>query len=320
MRVFVTGGTGFVGQEIVSRLVQREHQVVLLARNPQEVSQGGLTQIVAGDITDPESYRGALADCQACVHLVGILREFPGEGITFEKLNYKATLDLVKACSGHHVKRFLHMSANGAERALGTDYFLSKAREEQAVQASDLDWTIFRPSVVYGGDQSKPSFLSTIKEAMKHAPIFPYFGSGNFRLSPVSAEEVAESFVSALENPDTHGKCYHLCGPETYRYKDLLKLVGEQFDKKVRLFPVPFWAVQVASSALGGFAWFPLTNEMLKMLKAGNVCPEGALTQRDLGVTLRSFESFLKTEVGQLPEAKVTTLLGSESAPPLDEN
>lgn len=67
MRIFVTGGTGLVGQVVVARLVRAEHQVVLLARTPQEARQGGLSQVVEGDITDPDSYGEALADCDARV-------------------------------------------------------------------------------------------------------------------------------------------------------------------------------------------------------------------------------------------------------------
>ena len=294
---------------MVARLVQAEHQVVLLARTLDKVSQGGLTQVVEGDITDPESYRGALADCQACVHLVGVLREFKDQGVTFDKLNYRATLDLVKACAKHEVKRFLLMSANGAEKALGSQFLLSKAKEEEAVRATDLDWTIFRPSLVYGGGEDRPSFLSTLQAAMEHTPIFPYFGKGDYRLSPVSAEEVAEAVEAALRTPESIHHCYHLCGPETLEYKELLAKVGEQFDKRKTLFPLPFWTIKAASSVLGSYAWFPVTSEMLALLKSENVCPPGALTHRDLGVRLRSFEAYLQTQAGNLPESRVTTAL-----------
>ncbi|MCA9791331.1 MAG: complex I NDUFA9 subunit family protein [Candidatus Eremiobacteraeota bacterium] len=316
MRIFITGGTGFVGTEIVSRLVRAEHEVVALVRDPERLTARGLSQVVEGDVTRPETYQKALEGCQACVHLVGILREFPAQGITFEKLHYQATVDLLRNCSRFGVKRFLHMSANGAERAIQTGYMISKAKEEEAVRASSLDWTIFRPSVVYGGPEDRPSFVSTLVDSMKRLPLLPYFGDGSYRMAPVSVTEVASAFVAALGQPESVGKAYHLCGPEVYTYRALLTMLRDAGGFKVKLIPFPFWLMEAASGVLGGFAWFPVTDGMLRMLKEGNTCPDGAPTHGDLGVAPRSFEAWLYEREGQPLESKNTRMITGESASP----
>ncbi|MGE0488479.1 MAG: complex I NDUFA9 subunit family protein [Vulcanimicrobiota bacterium] len=312
MRIFVTGGTGFVGTEVLSRLVRAEHEVVALVRDPDRLTVRGVAQVVEGDVTRPDSYHQALENCQACVHLVGILREFPGQGITFEKLHYQATVDLLRSCSRFGVKRFLHMSANGAERAIQTGYMVSKAKEEEAVRASALDWTIFRPSVVYGGREDRPSFVSTLVDSMKRLPLLPYFGDGSYRLAPVSVTEVASAFVAALERPESIKQAYHLCGPEVYTYRAVLTMLREAGGHKVRLIPFPFWLMEAASGVLGGFSWFPVTDGMLRMLKEGNTCPESGLTHIDLGVGPRSFEAWLYEREGQPLESKNTRMIAGE--------
>ncbi len=312
MRVFVTGGTGFVGAEVTRALVQAEHQVVALVRDRERLQVPGVSQVVLGDVTDGDSFEQVLATCDACVHLVGILREFPERGITFEKVNYQATVDLLRLCGRHSVRRFLHMSANGAERAINTGYMVSKAKEEEAVRASGLEWTIFRPSVVYGGQDDRPSFLSLVSDTMRKLPILPYFGDGSYRLSPISAGEVAQAFCRALQEPEAVGQAYHLCGLETYTYRALLTKVKETQGYDAKLIPFPFFLVETASGLLGGFPWFPLTQGMVRMLKAGNVCPEGALTHRDLGVKPRSFEAWLSERGGNPLESKNTRLLAPQ--------
>lgn len=131
---------------------------------------------------------------------------------------------------------------------------------------------------------------------------FPYFGDGRYRLSPVSADEVAEAILASLVRPEARGQVYHMCGPETYTYKALLTLMNKIGRYKCRLFPLPWFMIETAAGLLGGLKWFPLTPSMLKMLKAGNACPDGVKTGVDLQVPVRSFEEWLKTNLGSRPQ------------------
>lgn len=324
MRVFVTGGTGYVGTGVLASLVRAEHEVVALVRQASRLDVGGVTQVVEGDVLESQTYQEALQGCDACIHLVGLLREAPERGVTFEKLNYEATVAVLRACGRAGVKRFLHMSANGAERAIKTGYMITKAKAEEAVRASGLDWTIFRPTVIYGGREDRPSFVQMLEGHLKTLPLLPYFGDGRYRLAPVSLDEVSESFQLALTDPDAVGKTYHLCGNEEYAYKDLLRRLRDLAGFHCKVFPFPYWLMKGAASLLGGFAWFPVTEGQLRMLREGNVCPQGAATQDDLGVPRRSFDAWLHWRAGELlPPKPDQPLLESPSMTitrNLDEN
>ncbi|MBI3928175.1 MAG: complex I NDUFA9 subunit family protein [Armatimonadetes bacterium] len=297
MKVFVTGGTGFIGAEILSELVRAEHEVTALVRDPARLLVRGLKH-GSGNVLDPASYEPALKGSDACVHLVGILREFPDQGITFEKLNYQATVNLLRSCGKLGVRRFLHMSANGAERAISTRYMITKAKAEEAVRASSLDYTIFRPGLVFGGSVDRPNFVGMLEEAMSKLPAMAYFGSGDYRLAPVSARDVARSFARALNDPAASGKAFHLCGPESYSYLELLKMLREARAYRCKLFPLPVWLGRATAGVLGRYPWFPLTAGMLRMLLEGNLCPAGAPSPRDLGVEPESFRSWLLARTG----------------------
>ena len=326
MRVFVTGSTGFVGREIVRHLKQNGHDVIALCRNPDELDVDGI-QKVRGDILEPHLWEPQLREAEACVHCIGILRAFPHKGITFEALHYQATLNLVRACGKVGVQRYIHISANGVEKNPTTEYMRSKAKAEQAVRSSSLDWTILRPSVVYGGSQSKESFVRLLRSNLAKAPIFPYFGKGDYRLAPISTWELAETVKRCLDRPDTKGKIIHVGGDEVYTYKALLHLLIESGGYKTKLFSLPTFLMSTAAGVLGSFDWFPMTKEMLQMLLQGNDLPPQALSQRLLEVPSISFRAWLTHGIleppsaGVLPEQaaqspNVTQHLKVEDAPP----
>jgi len=323
MRVFVTGATGFVGREVVRHLQQHGHDVFALCRNPDDLPLSNV-QKVQGDILQPHTFEPQLREAQACVHCVGILRAFPDQGITFEKLHYQATLNLVKACGKVGVQRYVHISANGVEKNPTTEYMRSKAKSEQAVRSSSLDWTILRPSVVYGGNPNRENFVKMLRDNLAKAAVFPYFGKGEYCLAPVSTWELAETVRRCLDQAETVGKTIHVGGDEVYTYKALLHLLCEAGNYKTKLFSLPPVLMSTAASILGGFKWFPLTTDMLRMLMAGNDMPPNALTQATLEVPSISFRGWLQhglmeppaaAALAEKPESRVTTHLQADDAP-----
>lgn len=272
MRIFLTGGTGFVGSEVLRQLTEAGHQVRALVRPGSEgklaIREG--VEIHRGDATEPATLAGGLKGCQAVVHLVGIIREFPARGVTFQRLHVEATQNLVAAAQAGGVERFLHMSANGTRESAVADYHRSKWQAEEAVRASGLAWTIFRPSLIFGRDDE---FVNMLAALVRKLPVVPVIGDGQYRMSPVAVEDVAASFVSALARPQTAGQAFHCCGPQTFTYDEILDLVGVALGrKKVRKIHYPTPLVRPAVALLDGFAWFPITRTQLTMLLEGNLC------------------------------------------------
>jgi len=272
MRIFLTGGTGFVGSEVLRQLVKAGHTARCLVRPGSEkklaVHEG--VKIHPGDVTEPDTLEGALEGCDAVIHLVGIIREFPGRGLTFEKLHFEAARNMVAAAEVQRVNRFLHMSANGTRENAVSPYHLTKWRAEESVRKSSLSWTIFRPSLIFGpGDE----FVNMLAGMIRKLPIVPVVGDGRYRMSPVAVQDVAASFVGALARPETGGRTFHCCGPVSYSYNEVLDLIGEALGKsRVSKIHQPVALMKPVVSLLQNFSAFPLTTSQMTMLLEGNEC------------------------------------------------
>jgi NADH dehydrogenase len=272
MKVFVTGGTGFVGSEVLRQLTAAGHTVLALVRRGSErklaVRDG--VEIHHGDATDPVTLAGALAGCGAVIHLVGIIREFPSREITFERLHVEATRNVLAAASAQGVRRYLHMSSNGTGPAATIGYHRTKWLAEEAVRGSDLDWTIFRPSLIFG---KSGEFVTMLADLIRKMPVVPVIGDGQYRMQPVAVEQVAESFVRALTMPQTVRQTYQLGGGASYSYDEILDLTGKATGREhVAKAHQPLFMIKPMIRLMEHSPRFPITKDQVEMLLQGNVC------------------------------------------------
>ncbi len=293
MKVFITGGSGFVGQEIIRQLSERKHQIRALVRNPDNIKEYNQIEKVQGDTTLPETLSGILEGCDAIIHLVGIIREFPARGITFQRVHTESTANITKAAAAQGVRRILHMSANGTRAEASTGYHRSKWAAEKIISNADLDWTIFRPSLIFG---PADEFINLLARMIKKLPLVPVLGDGRYRMQPVSVKNVAQGFVNALETPATIGKVYHCCGPETYNYNELLDIIAHTLGRKTTVCKLhqPLFLVKPAVAVLQSLPFFPLTADQLQMLLEGNTCDNDSWA-KELQLTLLPLAAELKT-------------------------
>jgi len=272
LKVFLTGATGFVGHEIVRQLLKEGHALRCLVRpgSEKKLPHREKIEIHHGDATQPETLAGGLAGCDAVVHLVGIIREFPQKGITFRRLHVEATANVVEAAKRAGVTRYIQMSANGVREKAATDYHRTKYSAEEIVKGSGLDWTIFRPSVVFGRGGE---FLGTLADLVRRFPVVPVIGNGAYRMEPVSVKDVAEAFVASLGRKETIGRTYPCCGPKSYSYDELLDTIGDCLGKKkVTKIHHPLSFVKPMVKLMESSPSFPITSCQLEMLLEGNVC------------------------------------------------
>src|SRR5438874_4866187 len=148
-RVFVTGGSGFVGSAVIEELLKRDYGVhALVNRNLALLDQRLRT--FSGSLFEADVLDRGMQGCHAVIHLVGIIQERPSKGVTFERIHYEGTVSVVEAAKRNGVKRFLQMSALGVRPDAVSEYHKTKYRAEQYLRQSGLDWTIFRPSLIHG--------------------------------------------------------------------------------------------------------------------------------------------------------------------------
>jgi NADH dehydrogenase len=162
------------------------------------------------------------------------------------------------------------MSALGVDSGLDTDYLLTKKQGEDAVKkTAGLQWTIFRPSIVFGPNDM---FVNMLARMIKLLPLVPVIGDGTYRLQPVSVTNVAEGFIKSLKMPQAIGKTYDIAGPDKFSYNELLDVIGKTLGKKrVRKLHQPLSLVKIMEKIFGRFQSFPITTDKIKMLLSGNV-------------------------------------------------
>lgn len=289
MKIFVSGATGFVGGHLCAELRGRGHQLRLLTHQRQTSHVAGV-DVVAGDVTRPESYVEALRGCDAAVNLVGIIREFPDRGITFDRLHIEATRAMVGAANTSGVKRYLQMSALGTRPGAVSRYHQTKFQAEELVRASGLDFTIFRPSLIFGPNDA---FVNMLAGYIRSYPAVPVIGDGQYQLQPISADDVARCFALALEMPATIGQTFELCGSDRLSYNELLDTIGRVLGKaRVLKVPNPLCLMKLVVPLLQRFPFFPLTMDQLTMLTEGNVC--GGKWQETFGFEPAGFEAVIR--------------------------
>jgi NADH dehydrogenase len=305
-RVFLTGGSGFVGSAMIDELLNRGWAVRALA-NRRAVRRADAVELVRGELFDAAALAEGLAGCEAVIHLVGIIAEQPGRGVTFERIHAEGTRAVVDATRRAGVRRYVHMSALGTRPGAVSRYHRTKHEAEEHVRASGLDWTILRPSMIHGpgGDFMR---MEAAWARGRAAPFLfmPYFGAGTAgrggagKLQPVDVRDVARAFVDALEKPATVGKTYPLAGAQVVTWPEMHRAVAEAVTGRRRrwVMPLPAWWAK-ALTRVAPAKLLPFNREQVEMSQEDNTAEMGEFV-RDFGWTPAAFEERLKAFAADL--------------------
>jgi NADH dehydrogenase len=296
MLIFITGASGFVGTHIVKNLVNAGHRVRCLvhAHTPSYATDS--LELFTGDILDPSTLLAGASDCDAIIHLVGIIRPKPKTGATFVRLHVEACKNIIQTARQAGIKRYLHMSANGAKQNSKAEYLRTKGEAEALVHESGLDWTIFRPSLIIG---QGGEFTTLLHQQVQRLPIVPVVGDGNYKLMPVAIEDIAQGFVKALTQPNSINQTYQCCGLNCYTYNELIDLFATALDKgSAHKVHVPLLLLQPITRMLERFSLYPLTSEQITMLTGGNICKESSWYHK-LELTATPLADSIKKALGK---------------------
>ena len=289
--VTVLGGTGFLGQVIVRRLLETGAHVQIAVRHPARSGldeSNDFVRALHADISDEATVAHAMKGADAVINAVGLYVERGAE--TFDAVHIHGALHVARQAARAGVKRLVHISGIGATPDSPSRYVRSRAQGEQYVQKSFEGTTIVRPSVLFGpGD----SFLGSIDAITRMLPVFPLFGSGTTRLQPVHVADVAEAVARILEAPMTFSGVCELGGPRTYTYRELVEMVLDYRGRKRVLLPVPFIAWMAQARLLSVLPSPPLTEDQVILMRQDNAVDESLITLQDLGITPRSIEDSL---------------------------
>lgn len=302
LTITVLGGTGFVGTEIVSRLAAAGHWV----RVPTRVlSRGRHLQVLptvelsVANIHDRSVLGRLLAGADVVVNLVGILNEPGRSGAGFRAAHAELAQKVVEAARSARVPRLLHMSSLGADSQSGPSHYLrSKGDAEAAVRAAPapIAWTIFRPSIIFG---ARDSFTTRFAGLLRLSRGFMPLPRAGARFAPIHVDDVVAAFLRALDDPSTAGQAYDLCGPEVFRFDELIRLIGDAARIRARVVPVPDALARV-QALLGDFVpGKPFSSDNFRSLTVDNVCRENGCAR--LGIEPRSLRALLPLYLGPDP-------------------
>lgn len=222
--VCVLGGSGFVGSAIVAKLDSAGYVVKVLTRRRESAKHLFLlpnVQVVECNVLDYQALNAELRGSDAVINLIGVLHQ--SRKLSFNTMHHQLPAQIARICTDLGIKRLVHMSGLGADARAPSQYLISKALGERAIQgfSEQLNTTIFKPSIIFGrGD----SFINLFATLIKSLPAV-LLAKPNAKFQPIWVEDVASCFVSCIENIDTYGKTYALAGPKVYTFKALLKTI-----------------------------------------------------------------------------------------------
>ena len=276
MRIAIMGGTGFVGGYLVDAFHAAGHDINVLVRPGSESKlKSDNVRVVSGDLSSPDALSSVMAGCDAFVYNVGLLREFPRRGITFEETQYQGVVDSIAAARQAGVTRMLLMSAIGVKDP-GTKYQSTKRRAEVHALGSGLDVTVLRPSVIFGDPRGTMEFATQLHRDMVRPPI-PAAGFAGVRMSPVHIDDVADAFVAALANAESIGQTIELAGPEILSWEEMVRRIAAASGKSKIILPMPIWVMRVGATLFDRLPFYPVTRDQLTMLVEGNTASCKAL-------------------------------------------
>ena len=300
MKVAVIGGTGYVGSYITDELIANDITPRLLVREGSEskVLQPDKCEIVIGDVENNEVIQNILDGCEAVIYLIALIREFPSKGLTNERFQFRGLERVVNIAEKMGVKRFLLMSALGASPdPSGSNYMQAKHLSEQAIKNTNLDWTIIRPSSLFGDPRGggRPEFCMMLDQLMLNLVPYPRFlpfpapsfftslnplDAGNYSLCMIHVKDVASIFVKSLSDDSTIGQTLELGGKRAITWNEIITSIAKVTGQKVIMVPVPFFVVSIITGMLERFKWFPAGKDQLNDLIKGSTCDSSEIFEK----------------------------------------
>jgi uncharacterized protein YbjT (DUF2867 family) len=267
--ILLTGGTGFVGGHVVRALREADWPVRCLVRSRAKAGRLATLgcELVEGDTTDAASLRRAVDGVETIVHLVAIRQ---GSEEKFQRIMTQGTRDLVTAAKEAGVARFVLMSALGVSEESKDllPYYRAKWEMEQAVQSAGIPYVIFRPSFIFEHDGG---ILPTFSKLARLSPVTPIIGSGEQRLQPIWAGDVAAYFAKAIALEAATNRTFELGGPDVVTWNELWARLKQARGIRRPSVHVPVGLMKanaLITERLPGN--IPLTRDLLKMLEHGD--------------------------------------------------
>ena len=296
MNIAIIGGAGFVGSHIAEHLTRAGHALTLATRN-RERHKATLIPLPQAELREcnvhePQQLAALLAGHDAVISMVGILH---GSRTAFEHAHVQLVEKIISACHSTGIRRLVHISALGASEQAPSDYQQTKGKAERLIEASGLDYTILRPSVIFGAGDN---FLNMFAKLAATAPLLP-IGGADTRFAPVWVDDVARAVAACLARPATIGHKLDLAGPGIYTLRQLVAYAANLSGHPRTIIGLPEWAAMLQATLLGllpGPALLSADN--VRSLRVDNISSQ-PFPSAELGFSPAALEAIAPLYLGQ---------------------
>jgi len=289
-KVLIFGGSGQIGRHLIRRLTKKNHLVTVVTRNLHKKgailkTQGnpGYLEIVEANVFDEDQLNQLFKDKDICINLVGIF--FESKKNTFRNIHINFPTMLSEKCKKYQLKQFIHISALGIEKAIDSNYAISKLEGEKNIIKNFVATTILRPSLVYSVDDN---FTTNIMTLLSLLPVFPLYYNGDTKFSPIHVFDFCEIILKIIDK-NILADIIECVGPENLSFREIIKKLLKSIDKKRFLFPIPLTVAKIIAFLFERFPKPLITQDQLRLLKYDNILSEKNKSNIDIG-----FEAKLK--------------------------
>jgi NADH dehydrogenase len=294
--LLITGATGYIGQHLVARLVSQGERPRCLVRNidkAKSILPADKVELVQGDTTQAGTVNTAMQGVDTVIHAAFVTADRKSQGVNFyNETNVNGTENVVKAAKAAGVQRIIEISGLGTKPDKPGSYMQGRYLAERAVIESGMNYTIIRPSVLFGKDAP---FIKGLADLVKTAPVLPLIGGGKTMFQPIFVDDVVTVIVKTLENPqNTSGKIYTIGGPGYYSFKQVFDELTKAMHKNRLQVYAPTPIIGLGAAVMEAvLPKPPLTKAAMTLFTFDNTTDLNSV-ERDFGFQPTSFSAYLQ--------------------------
>ncbi len=293
----IFGGTGQIGRNLIRKLAKNNYKVTVITRNIhtkgnfiKTQANAGYIDIIEANPFDENEIKPFFKKNDICINLVGILFE-KGKRNSFVNIHTNFPTMLSKLAHQNKIKQLIHVSALGIDKAIDSEYAISKLNGEKNVLKCFNKALILRPSIVYSVDDS---FSTKFMTLLNRLPFFPLYYNGNTKFTPIHCSDLTDLMINVVKK-NTNSKIIECVGPEVLSFKEILLIILNSIGKKRLFLPFPLIAAKITARI---FELMPnplLTTDQLRLLKYDNVVSNNYASNTSIGVPAKkNFENEIK--------------------------
>lgn len=288
MNICIVGGTGFVGTHLINSLATKGHSIKVITRRPERhrhLKTLPSVKMISIDFFGSKILERQIDTYDVVINLAGILN--PEGHNNFERVHVDVACRVAEATRSVGTSRLLHMSALNADENAPSEYLRTKGKAQKMVLATEgINVTTFSPSVIFGeGD----SFFNRFAQLLGIMPGYFPLTCAQARFAPIYVADVVDAMINSIDNPETFGKNYELCGPESFSLHELVKYTAEQIGSNCAIVPLNRFISKPLAAFMGLFPGAPITLDNYNSMTVDSVCAKPIATE--LGIELHGIDS-----------------------------